>query len=93
MDKSSYKQNHSGVSPYQKVFKIFPVVQHLMRIITERMMFREEVINTAATSLMFRAEWNLPDKNSEVISTMPKFSHLLKSNHKNLLIFLEGMIQ
>lgn len=60
-----------------------------MRMITERMMFREEVINTAATSLMLRTEWNLPDKNSELVSTMTEFSHLLKPFHKNLFIFLD----
>lgn len=59
-------------------------------MITEAMMLREEVINSAATSVMLRAERNLADKNSEVVSTMPKVSHLLKPYHKNLLIFLDG---
>lgn len=41
-----------------------------MRMITERMMFREKVVNTAAKSVMLRADWNLPDKNSELVSMM-----------------------
>lgn len=59
-------------------------------MITKAMMLREEVINGAATSVMLRAERNLADKNSELVSTMSKFFHLLKPYHKDLLIFLDG---
>lgn len=39
-------------------------------MIIERMMFREEVVNIVVMSVMFRVDWNLLDKNSELISMM-----------------------
>lgn len=64
-------RNSKLFKPYQQIFDIFSIIYHLIRTVTVRMMFREEVINRAPISVVFIAEGNLPNKNIKPIRLMP----------------------